>query len=296
MSHYFPRPATKKRPRTTTIRHTPHDNRPPSSCSMRVPLKKRKIVKKVPLVSKRVPGQWFRIYERLVEYKKRHDGSIVVTPNEDDKELLELLEWASDQRYKLSRNQLTQQQVALLDGIGFMDGASEEDRKQWYFMYRRLLDYKKAHGDRWRWAKLNRHCDVDPELGLWAEYQASLKDNNGLLLERRQLLDKIGFRWNLKAGFDTWMKMYDQLVAYQQMYGTTVVGKHGPDVAPLRLWINKQRFISRRGGLTDIRAKLLNDIGFVWDYSNCYAEAIAAAAASNNNSQATTMVPETGGR
>lgn len=279
MSHYFPRPVTNKRPRKTTIRYAPQDNR--SSSSIRLPAKKRNLVKEASLVSKSVDRHWFQMYGRLVEYKKRRDGSFVVTPNKEDKELSE---WASDQRYKLSKNQLAHQQVALLDEIGFMNGAKGEDRTQWYIMYARLLDYKNAHGDHWRGGKLNRHCDVDPQLGLWAEHQISLKKKDGLLPERRKLLENIGFRWSRKTGFDKWMQMYDQLVAYHQMYGTTVVGKHGPDVAPLRNWINRQRHFAKRGGLTEIRTRLLNKIGFVWDYSNCYAEAIAAAANNSNNS------------
>jgi hypothetical protein len=72
---------------------------------------------------------------------------------------------------------------------------TEEQRRKWMVMYTELCAFKKEYG----------HCDVsynDEEnkaLAKWVSLQQVTKGKGSMDEFRKKLLQKIGFKWNIRA-------------------------------------------------------------------------------------------------
>jgi hypothetical protein len=88
----------------------------------------------------------------------------------------------------------------LLDEIEFVwESQSPNLDKQWNLQYEKLVDWKRKNG----------HCMVprsryeqDKPLGQWVGWQGTKHANDKMRLDRKELLDKLGFVWRAEAGDD----------------------------------------------------------------------------------------------
>ena len=128
----------------------------------------------------------------------------------------------------------------------------------WYAHYLELKKYKEEFG----------HCRVPYKwarnvfLGSWVKTQRSKK----LLMVswRRELLDQLGFTWQIAAKRKTWEESYQLLVAFYQQYGHCRVKRKEVAYASLRNWVAVQRAKYRKGLLGADQITALNQIGFIW--------------------------------
>jgi hypothetical protein len=122
---------------------------------------------------------------------------MVTQKYEQDKSLGE---WVHGQRKNHTKNKLRLDRKRILDAIGFAweyDGAHtlNQNDKLWQKQYVHLVKFKQKKG----------HCVVpykyeqDKSLGMWVSHQRSFHNNNKLRLDRKELLDQIGFAWNARA-------------------------------------------------------------------------------------------------
>jgi len=146
---------------------------------------------------------WMDSYQKLVEYKNKHNGCTDVPPDySEDPQLGRWVAYQRREKKKLLKS--NPEKFDMLDSIGFkwkiisqLDGSTEKNRDirtSWMDMYIRLIDYKKKHND----TNVIRSYDKDPKLGRWVSDQRIEYRNNNLPEDKQSMLDKIGFEWNWK--------------------------------------------------------------------------------------------------
>ena len=236
--------------------------------------------------------QWNLHFERMIDFKRENGHCIVPHMYEQDKALGL---WVSRQRVShIKKNNMRQDRKKLLDELGFVWKGSNafvqadmiaaripgEDKK-WHVQYEKLVEFERKYG----------HCIVPKEykenksLGnWWVNKQRRLHTNNKLRLDRKELLDELGFVWKVddypaawqaawKAdmmaarvpGEDKkWHLQYEKLVEFQRKNGHCIVPKDYETDRPLGRWVSKQRSFGSKNKLRQDRKELLDEIGFVW--------------------------------
>jgi hypothetical protein len=141
--------------------------------------------------------------------------------------------------------------------------AMTERDKKWSRQYDQLVEFKQKKG----------HCDVprrheqDKILGQWVTTQRTNHINNKLRLDRKRLLDEIGFTWTCESAQTTndklWHQQCEKLVEFKRKKGHCIVPRYEQDRS-LGGWVNNQRTFYRNNKLQQDRKRLLDEIGFVW--------------------------------
>ena len=130
--------------------------------------------------------KWQVQYERLLKFRDEH-GHCHVTKTYDRN----LSAWASNQKILQRDGQLNEERKRLLDLVGFdfqIKLAKPEDR--WMAKYEELANFSKKNG----------HCrppKANLSLNKWANLQRALYRQGELAADRKDLLDKIGFCWDV---------------------------------------------------------------------------------------------------
>lgn len=192
---------------------------------------------------------WIDMYRQLLSYKEQHNGSTSVP--QTSKEYGKLGLWVRRQRFFYCKGKLPSDRIVLLESIGFQWKLIATT--PWMDMYRRLEAYKTLHKN----TRVPRKYNEDPKLGFWVNKQRhSCKEK-----DRIELLNKIGFEWNIQ---NDWDDMYKRLLTYKKKHGTTRVPYNCTADAKLGHWVRRQRQSCKEKH----RVILLNDIGFEWNIQN----------------------------
>jgi hemerythrin superfamily protein len=139
---------------------------------------------------------WHQQHEKLLEFKRKNGHCRVPLRNKDDKSLGH---WVDTQRVYHKKNKLRPDRKRILDEIGFVwkaDHNFKPDDNHWHQQYEKLVEFKRKKG----------HCLVplrnkeDVSLGMWVHRQRTFHKNNTIRLDRKELLDKIGFVWKAVPG------------------------------------------------------------------------------------------------
>lgn len=134
--------------------------------------------------------------------------------------------------------------------------------KVWLKHYTDLLAFQKKTGREYPNAS-----DVDTKLYHWCKNQRRFQNKNLMPHERKELLDKLNFRWNtLHYSFD---KRLEQLLAYKKEHGTLHVSQvkfdKSTDIHKLSRWVNEVRRMYNENRLSMERIKQLDSFGFIWN-------------------------------
>jgi hypothetical protein len=137
-------------------------------------------------------AKWDRLYERLVQYKRKHGDCLVPSIYEED---LRLGEWVSDLRKR--RNTLSADQRAALEALGFTWVAFDA---KWQAQFEALERFKKQYG---HCSVTNRHEAEYPGLPTWVRTKRQRRGRDQMDGERMKRLDGIGFRWFRRTTLET---------------------------------------------------------------------------------------------
>lgn len=125
----------------------------------------------------------------------------------------------------------------------------------------------------------NGHCNVptqwdeNPVLGRWVANQRQARKRGQLTADRVQLLNDLGFVWELRRGSlagvrsprRNWSEMLVRLKGFHDEYGTADV-PYGWDEDPaLGRWAQKQRDARTKGELSQDQIENLDELQFEWD-------------------------------
>ena len=154
----------------------------------------------------RFDEKWNEMYQRLVVYKIKHKDTRVPKSYKDT----QLGNWVSNQRNFYKYNKISEERKQLLNSIGLAwntmkaeSNSSECDDARWKDMYQRLVAFKAEHNH----TQVTQHYKKDPKLGRWvATQRRTYKENKvtdkfyGVFIERKHLLNSIGFVWEDSRG------------------------------------------------------------------------------------------------
>jgi hypothetical protein len=141
--------------------------------------------------------------------------------------------------------------------------AMTEHDKRWNMQYEKLVELKRKTG----------HCMVpqsyeqDKSLGKWVSTQRTINYNNTIRLDRKGLLDEIGFAWKAErspVNDKIWHQHYEKLVEFKRKNGHCMVPrKHEQSLGQ---WVATQRHFhnNNKNKLRQDRKELLDKIGFAW--------------------------------
>jgi hypothetical protein len=140
---------------------------------------------------------WHHQYEKLVEFKRTNGHCVVPQKYEQDKSLGT---WVSAQRMFHTNNIIRQDRKDLLDEIGFAWKAESARYKNhgyklWHQQYEKLVEFKRKHGHCTVPHRYEQDKALGKSLGIWVSMQRKYHNKNKMRLDRKELLDKIGFAW-----------------------------------------------------------------------------------------------------
>jgi superfamily II DNA or RNA helicase len=209
-----------------------------------------------------VDVKWREKYEDLKQYHAEHGNSDVPNRKEGDRTLAS---WVMRQREQRKKDGLTDEQISLLDEVGFT--WQHRDRESWDDRLAEVIAFKEKYG----------HCDIPmtitdpPKLGAFVNNSRSQRSNGTLSAERIAKLDAVGFLWagkDYKIGEngmnEAWKLRFDELLEYKKAHGNCNVPTRSEVIPQLGNWVNQQRILQRSGKLHLERVRLLDEAGFSW--------------------------------
>lgn len=201
---------------------------------------------------------WMKWYRELESYAIIHGNPHVPRTHANTK----LASWVWIQRLRRDKPygkvpKLTEEQVALLDKLGFQWDVREE---KWTEGFEQLKTFKTQHG----------HCEVglvagaDDKLQNWVGVQRSSKAQGKLDFERQAQLDALGFSWVGEMNDHKWDEMYQRLKAYHAQHGNADVPDRWKEDRKLAAWVGAQRQRRKKEMISDEQIQLLDVLGFTW--------------------------------
>lgn len=209
--------------------------------------------------------RWEESYESLKRYHAEHGNADVPNGWRTNRKLAS---WVSAQRQRRKKNAMPDEQIRLLDDIGFTWQVRE--RGDWEDRLAEVAAFKLEHG----------HCNIpvsypaNARLGRFVNAMRTQKNRGELSDDRIARLEAIGFVWastrraEVKVGEESvseaWKHRFEELRAYKQQHGDCDVPSKWDQDEPLANWVSMQRQLRKAGKLAPGRAALLEEIGFSW--------------------------------
>lgn len=210
--------------------------------------------------AQQVQETWMKWYRELVIYTKENGNPHIPRTHANTK----LASWVWIQRLRREKNygkapKLTEEQVALLDKLGFRWDVREE---KWIENFEKLKQFKEIHGH----CRVELIVDENDKLLGWVNLQRSLKARRTINAERKAQLDALGFSWVREATDHKWDEMYERLKKYMTTHGSTDVPHRWKDDRKLAAWVSQQRQRRKKGIITAEQVRLLDELGFTWQH------------------------------
>jgi hypothetical protein len=140
----------------------------------------------------------------------------------------------------------------------------KEFDKQWNMKHERMVEFKRQNGH----FAVPARCELDKSLGKWVHAQRGIHVNNKMRLDRKRVLDKIGFAWTVERATDTddkrWHKQHEKLVKFQRKKGNCLVPRRCDQDKTLGQWVSDQRTSHKNNKIRLDQKTILDDIGFAW--------------------------------
>jgi hypothetical protein len=202
---------------------------------------------------------WNEMFTELAAYKEANGDCNVSQSNGS------LGIWCNTQRRLRKQGNLSQEQMAQLDALGFCWDPRDT---LWDKKIIELMAYKKVNG----------HCNAshgDGSLWSWCRNLRNRYKRGTLSADQLAQLGALGFCWDPLAAL--WDKNYAELVAYKTINGDCAVPRSNVSLSG---WCLDKRNRRRRGKLTPEQIEKLDAIGFYWEpyidyWEKMFAELVA---------------------
>jgi hypothetical protein len=200
--------------------------------------------------------RWHLQYGKLVEFKRKNGHCLVPKGYEED---VALGLWVGTQRGSHAQNKMRSDRQELLDEIGFVWRVGNY-APSWNTQYEKLVEFKRKHGN----CLVPQRYQEDMSLGPWVDRQWQCHCKNTIRLDRKGLLDELGFVWGRVDKSAPWNKQYEKLVEFKRKHGNCLVPRGYQEDMSLGMWVGKQRQFHIKNKLPLHRKVLLDELGFVW--------------------------------
>ncbi|ABK44113.1 helicase-associated [Magnetococcus marinus MC-1] len=208
---------------------------------------------------------WHAMRVALVEYHRQRRHCHVPKGWSENPALAK---WVVAQRSARKKEQLSAEQVAQLDELGFIWDAQE---LYWEQMFIQLVEFHTLFG----------HCNVpddyeaDSELAWWVEAQRKSFKASSLGEERGQRLDELGFVWDPQRLI--WESSYEALKAFHAREGHSTIPINDAQQPTLARWVQQQRAAGNKNLLSPELMALLDELDFIWEIKQAQAEELFQA-------------------
>ena len=193
---------------------------------------------------------WEQMFAELSAYKQVHGDCNVLKESADEPKLGA---WCSAQRRKYKGKNLSRDQIARLEQLGFI---WDPFSLAWEQTFAELVAYKQKHCDH----NFSTVWKENPKLGAWCQTQRTKYRIKNLSLDRIIRLGELGFVWATQPAL--WEQMFSELTVYKQMHGDCHFSTKSKEYPKLGAWCARQRQEYRRNKLAADRLNRLEDIGF----------------------------------
>lgn len=197
--------------------------------------------------------KWKKNYEHLKKIIK--EKGCHFSQYSSDPEIVKLSKWCSIQRSALKNGELSAERKNLLDEIGFIWEIRNTDI--WKNAYCELKEYRERTGE---WPNALSDDPQIAKLGRWCTTQRYFLKLGKLKIDRKKMLDNIGFQW-MPKNVDIWVHNYNELKDYIKSTGEfPKANSNDPQIAKLGMWCALQRRAYKFGKLNYDQIALINDI------------------------------------
>ena len=191
--------------------------------------------------------KWEEMFDKLKEYSKTQGDCNFLRWT---KENAVFSRWANTQRDNYHFKRLNDEQISLLEDIGFSWDLSIS---YWEKMFNVIKEYKEAKGN------CNVYTDwTDQDLVRWVHAQREDYKQKKLNDYQIKRLENIGFIWD-----PIWENMFFRLTEYKKIHGDcNVPFDWVQDAVPLGKWVKALRRNYQNRKLNHTQVKHLKEIGF----------------------------------
>ena len=205
---------------------------------------------------------WDEKYQRLKVYHAANGDSDVPADWKADPKLAV---WVSTQRSRRKKDMITEEQVRLLDELGFT--WQHRERGSWEDSLAEVVNYKAKEGN----CEIPLNYPENPKLGRFVNAMRTQRNNGSLSADRIAKLDALGFVWVSsrkvldEGGISAqWQVRFDELLQYKQAHGDCDVPTRWPENPQLGHWSSQQRQNRKSGSIHPEGQRRLDEIGFDW--------------------------------
>jgi hypothetical protein len=144
--------------------------------------------------------------------------------------------------------------------------------KLWNMKYEQLVEYKRKKGN----CMVPHRYEQNKSLGKWVSHQQESHANNKIRLDRKDILDTIGFAWKdngaltFKPDIKLWYQQCEKLIKYKRKNGHCTVPRKYEQDKYLGMWVSTQRARQASNKIPIDRKRILDRIGFVWKPDRYY--------------------------
>ena len=201
---------------------------------------------------------WLSCYEQAKAYYGGHQ-SLDVPVDYRTEDGFRLGAWLSGQRERYARNNMTQEQIRMLEDIGMTWNRYDS---QWDQAFHAVKRYRQQGGD------INAiPADYKADgfkLAVWIRTQRTRYMEGKLADDRISRLEELGIVW--KPFEALWNEGYMHACAFAEVHGSLQVpaGYISPDGYKLKNWLNNQTTRYKNGRLTEEQREKLERIGMKW--------------------------------
>lgn len=232
----------------------------------------RALLEKLPLeqVGKR-KNDWYAIYNDVFAYYEKNGNIKIPTSVTGKTTGVKLSDWLIRQRSMKKSGELSEEQVNLLDNIGF----EWKLKTVWEEGYTRAKEYFERNGN----LDMNHDykCEEDGfALGFWVfDYRKAyngMKSKCVITPEQIKALEEIGMEWQRtnrkkKEKYDQWESKYNKVVEFylETGYYPKTTSKEAEE-KKMACWLNNQRKSYRNGYLSEKQIEQLSAIGITQEW------------------------------
>ena len=217
------------------------------------------------LIHNNCSGFWERGFAALEAYIREH-GNALVPSNYKSSDGFGLGRWVMVQRRAKRLGRLGQDKKHRLEQVGFVWGPRHVQHT-WEQSFQKLLAYKQEHGH----MLVPQNCKTSDGFGLgqWVRKQRRAEKLGRLGQDKKHRLEQVGFVWGPRHVQHTWEQSFQRILAYKQEHGHVLVPSNykSSDGFGLGWWVRNQRKAAKLCTLGQDKKHRLDQVGFVWDYS-----------------------------
>lgn len=207
--------------------------------------------------------RWDEMYQRLKNYQTQHGGADVPHRWKED---MKLAAWVGAQRQRRKKAMISDEEVRLLDEIGFT--WQHRERGSWEDSLAEVAAYKAKEEN----CEIPLNYPENPKLGRFVNAMRTQRNKGTLSAERIAKLDALGFVWasSRKTLVDgggisiEWQARFEDLLRYKETHGDCDVPAKWRENPQLGNWVSQQRQNRKTGTLHPERQRRLDEIGFDW--------------------------------